>query len=135
MVALARFVAGRSVPCRRADYNQGQAPPAKRGRPLQCRRYGRRQFNSAVKQNLQEKMPRTLEGLAIFSAPAVFVVLWASGFIGAKLGLAYAEPMTFLSLRMIAVVLLLAIVIALTRPKWPDRAGLFHSAITGALVH
>lgn len=80
-------------------------------------------------------MPRTLEDIAIFSAPAVFVVLWASGFIGAKFGLAYAEPMTFLSLRMIAVVLLLAIVIALTRPKWPDHAGILHSAITGALVH
>jgi drug/metabolite transporter (DMT)-like permease len=75
------------------------------------------------------------EDFAIFSAPAVFVVLWASGFIGAKLGLAYAEPMTFLSLRMIAVVLLLAVVIAVTRPKWPDRAGIFHSAVTGTLVH
>ena len=83
----------------------------------------------------KSKMPRTFEDFAIFSAPAVFVVLWASGFIGAKFGLAYAEPMTFLSLRMIAVVLLLAIVIVLTRPKWPDRAGIFHSAITGTLVH
>ena len=80
-------------------------------------------------------MPRTLEDFAIFSAPAVFVVLWASGFIGAKFGLAYAGPMTFLSLRMIAVMLLLAVVIVLTRPKWPDRAGLFHSAVTGTLVH
>jgi drug/metabolite transporter (DMT)-like permease len=80
-------------------------------------------------------MPRTLEDLAIFAAPGVFVVLWASGFIGAKLGLPYAEPMTFLSLRMIAVVVLLAVVILLTRPKWPDRAGIFHSAVTGTLVH
>ncbi len=80
-------------------------------------------------------MPRRFEDLAIFSAPAVFVVLWASGFIGAKFGLAYAEPMTFLSLRMIAVVLLLAIVIVVTRPKWPGRASIFHSAVTGALVH
>ena len=80
-------------------------------------------------------MPRTFEDLAVFSAPAVFVVLWASGFIGAKFGLAYAEAMTFLSLRMIAVVLLLAVVIVLTRPKWPDRAGLFHSAVTGSLMH
>jgi drug/metabolite transporter (DMT)-like permease len=86
-------------------------------------------------ENHKVKMPRTFEDLAVFSAPAVFVVLWASGFIGAKFGLAYAEPMTFLSLRMIAVVLLLAVVIALTRPKWPDRAGLFHSAVTGVLVH
>jgi drug/metabolite transporter (DMT)-like permease len=82
-----------------------------------------------------KETPRTLADFAVFAAPAVFVVLWASGFIGAKLGLAYAEPMTFLSLRMIAAVVLLAVVIALTRPKWPDRAGIAHSAVTGALVH
>jgi len=80
-------------------------------------------------------MPRSLEDLAIFAAPGVFVALWASGFIGAKFGLPYAEPMTFLSLRMAAAVALLAIVIALTRPKWPNRAGVFHSAIAGSLVH
>jgi drug/metabolite transporter (DMT)-like permease len=80
-------------------------------------------------------MPRKLEEFAVFAAPAVFVVLWASGFIGAKFGLPYAEPMTFLSLRMIAVVVLLAVVILLTRPKWPDRIGMMHSAVTGILVH
>ncbi len=80
-------------------------------------------------------MPRSLEDFAVFSAPAVFVVLWASGFVGAKFGLPYAEPMTFLSLRMIAAVALLVVVILLTRPKWPDRTGLFHSVMTGTLVH
>ena len=80
-------------------------------------------------------MPRTLEDLAVFSAPAVFVLLWASGFIGAKLGLGYAEPLTFLALRMITVVGLLAIVIAATRPKWPHANGLMHSAATGLMVH
>jgi drug/metabolite transporter (DMT)-like permease len=80
-------------------------------------------------------MPRTLEDLAIFSAPAVFVLLWASGFIGAKLGLGYAEPLTFLALRMITVVVLLAIVIAATRPKWPHANGVMHSAATGLMVH
>jgi drug/metabolite transporter (DMT)-like permease len=83
----------------------------------------------------KKETPRTLGDLAVFAAPAVFVVLWASGFIGAKLGLGYAEPMTFLTLRMIAAVLLLGIVIALTRPQWPDRSGLVHSAVTGSLVH
>jgi len=80
-------------------------------------------------------MPRTLEDIAVFTAPGVFVVFWASGFVGAKLGLAYAEPMTFLALRMIAVVLLLGIVIALTRPKWPNAGQTLHSAATGLLVH
>ena len=71
----------------------------------------------------------------MFSAPAVFVVLWSSGFIGAKFGLAYAEPLTFLSLRMIVAVLLLGAVIAATRPKWPTSAGVLHSALTGLMVH
>ena len=80
-------------------------------------------------------MPRSLEDFAIFAAPAVFVLLWASGFIGAKLGLGYAEPLTFLALRMITVVVLLALVIAATRPKWPHANGLMHSAATGLMVH
>ena len=28
--------------------------------------------------------------------PAIFVVLWSTGFVGAKYGLPYAEPFTFL---------------------------------------
>ena len=32
-------------------------------------------------------MPRKPEDLAIYAAPALFVVLWASGFVGAKFGL------------------------------------------------
>jgi drug/metabolite transporter (DMT)-like permease len=80
-------------------------------------------------------MPRRLEDFAVFAAPAVFVLLWASGFVGAKLGLGYAEPLTFLALRMITVVALLAIVIAATRPKWPQANGMMHSAATGLMVH
>jgi drug/metabolite transporter (DMT)-like permease len=80
-------------------------------------------------------MPRSIEGFAVFAAPAVFVLLWSSGFVGAKLGLHYAEPLTYLLLRMIGVLLLLAVIIALTRPKWPDAAGTLHSAATGVMVH
>jgi drug/metabolite transporter (DMT)-like permease len=80
-------------------------------------------------------MPRTLEKLLISTAPGLFVVLWASGFIGAKFGLRYAEPLTFLALRMIALVLLLGAIIMISRPKWPDGTGIAHSALTGLLVH
>jgi drug/metabolite transporter (DMT)-like permease len=78
---------------------------------------------------------RSLEDFAVFAAPAIFVVLWASGFIGAKFGLAYAEPLTFLALRMIALVVLLGAVVLFTRPKWPEGAGMMHSALTGLMVH
>jgi drug/metabolite transporter (DMT)-like permease len=81
------------------------------------------------------RTPRSLADAAVFAAPALFVLLWASGFVGAKLGLPYAEPMTFLTVRMTAVVLVLGIVILLTRPAWPSRAGVLHSAVVGLLVH
>jgi drug/metabolite transporter (DMT)-like permease len=82
-----------------------------------------------------EPLPRNLTETAIFVAPAAFVLLWASGFIGAKLGLPYAQPMTFLTVRMSAVVLVLGLVIAMTRPAWPSWTGALHSAVVGLLVH
>jgi len=68
--------------------------------------------------------------------PALFVVLWATGYIGARLGAPYAEPYTFLSYRFsIAFVLMLAFAY-FTRAKWPEtfrQAG--HSFIAGVLIH
>jgi drug/metabolite transporter (DMT)-like permease len=80
-------------------------------------------------------MPRTFGDVAVFAAPAVFLLLWSSGFVFAKLGLQYAEPLTYLAVRMVVVVAILAIVIAVTKPKWPNRAGLAHSAAAGFMVH
>ena len=75
-------------------------------------------------------MPRRLQNLVVFAAPGLFVVLWATGFIGAKFGLPYAEPLTFLALRMGALVVLLGAILGLTRPKWPPARGVAHSAVT-----
>jgi drug/metabolite transporter (DMT)-like permease len=80
-------------------------------------------------------MPRSFSEAAVYAAPAVFVLLWASGFVGAKLGLPYAEPMTFLTIRMMAVVVVLSAVILLTQPIWPSRTQALHSAVTGLFVH
>jgi drug/metabolite transporter (DMT)-like permease len=78
---------------------------------------------------------RSFADAAVFAAPAVFVLLWSSGFVGAKFGLPYAEPMTFLSVRMLAVVALLGLIALATRPSWPTPAGMLHSAVVGLLVH
>lgn len=74
--------------------------------------------------------------LALTLMPGVFVFLWSTGFIGAKFGLPYAEPLTFLSLRFAIVIALLLALIAATRAPWPASwraAG--HMAVAGALVH
>ncbi len=63
------------------------------------------------------------------------MVLWASGFIGAKFGLPYAPPLTFLTVRMAVAVLVFGLIAALTRPPWPNRAGVAHSAAAGLMLH
>ena len=39
--------------------------------------------------------------LFVQAAPLVFVFIWSTGFIGARYGLPYAEPFTYLALRMV----------------------------------
>ena len=69
------------------------------------------------------------------AAPVIFVLLWSTGFIGAKLGLPHAEPFTFLTIRMlITLAILVPVALVFVRPL-PGKAPLLHSAVTGVLVH
>src|SRR5512146_1039535 len=49
-----------------------------------------------------------LTRLAITTAPALFVLLWSTGFIGARYGLPYIEPLNFLAVRMVFAVVIMA---------------------------
>lgn len=66
--------------------------------------------------------------------PALFVVLWSTGFIGAKLGLPYAEPLTFLLLRFALVLAILLPACWLARASWPGPRETVHVAIAGILL-
>jgi drug/metabolite transporter (DMT)-like permease len=67
--------------------------------------------------------------------PALFVVLWSTGFIGARLGLPHAEPLTFLTLRYVAVLALMLPLALVLRASWPaSRAEVLHIAIAGLLL-
>lgn len=68
--------------------------------------------------------------------PLLFVFLWASGFIGAKYGLPYAEPFTFLFVRLCIVSALLVAIITILKQPWPTSPRLWgHITISGLLVH
>jgi drug/metabolite transporter (DMT)-like permease len=68
--------------------------------------------------------------------PAIFVVLWSTGFVGAKYGLPYAEPFTFLLLRFVIVALLLLAAALVMHAPWPaSRSEFGHIAVAGVLVH
>jgi drug/metabolite transporter (DMT)-like permease len=64
--------------------------------------------------------------------PLFFVFLWSTGFIVAKFGLPYAPPLTFLILRCLGVLVLMAPIVVLWRAPWPRSAG--HIAVAGLLL-
>lgn len=69
-------------------------------------------------------------------APGLFVLLWSTGFIGAKLGLPYAEPLSFLLIRFACVIGLLGLLALVLRRPWPHRPTQWlHIAVAGALLH
>ena len=80
--------------------------------------------------------PQPWSPLLLKGVPALFVFLWATGFIGAKYGLPYAEPMTFLAWRMgLAALLLLAFALATRAPWPPNPLAAIHVTVAGLLVH
>ncbi len=68
--------------------------------------------------------------------PLVFVLLWSTGFIGARLGLPHTEPLTFLLIRYIAVIGCMTLVALATRAPWPTTPkAWFHIGVAGLLLH
>src|SRR5256714_4021819 len=80
-------------------------------------------------------MNHEFDTLAAGAVPAIFVVLWSTGFIATKYVVNNADPLTYLATRMGLVVGLMAVIAAIARPKWPARIGIAHSIVAGILVH
>jgi drug/metabolite transporter (DMT)-like permease len=68
-------------------------------------------------------------------APAIFLILWSGGFSIAKLGIRHAEPLTFLALRYVIVLIILTPFAIAMKPKWPRTlTQWFHIAMVGFLI-
>lgn len=71
----------------------------------------------------------------ITAMPMVFVFLWSTGFLGAKFGLPYVEPFTFLLIRFVLVSAILLAASAAFSAPWPQSWGAVgHIAVAGLLV-
>lgn len=78
----------------------------------------------------------TFDRIAIAAAPAVFVLLWSTGFIAAKYGLPYAPPYSFLAWRVVLVTALMTGVAVAMRATWPRTLVEYRDlAIVAVLVH
>jgi drug/metabolite transporter (DMT)-like permease len=66
----------------------------------------------------------------------LFVVLWSTGFVGAKYGLPYAPPFTFLALRLaVAAALLALLAVALRSEPMTSRSQYGRASVVGLLLH
>lgn len=65
-----------------------------------------------------------------------FVAVWGSGYVATKIGLQYAPPFTFLSLRFAFGLACLLPIVIVWKPAWPQsRAELGHLVVAGLLMH
>ena len=72
----------------------------------------------------------------IRAMPAVFVLIWSTGFIVARYGMPNSPPFSFLLVRYALSVLCFLGWIALARVAWPrSRAQWVHLGITGVFMH
>lgn len=68
--------------------------------------------------------------------PAVFVLIWSTGFVVARFGMPHAPPMSFLALRYACSLLAFGVWIVLARASWPrDGMQWLHLSVTGVLMH
>ena len=67
--------------------------------------------------------------------PWVFVLIWATGFVVARLAMPHAPPFKFLAVRFALSVVCYVVWIVLARAAWPMRREQWlHLAVTGALM-
>lgn len=72
----------------------------------------------------------------VTAMPAVFVLIWSTGFVVARFGMPHAPPLTFLGWRFSLSVAAFALWVAVSRAVWPrGRAQWVHLAVTGVLMH
>ncbi len=65
-----------------------------------------------------------------------FVIIWGTGFIATKIGIQYAAPFTFLSLRFLFGIACLLPVLMWQKPSWPRHLRQWlHIVIAGLLMH
>lgn len=68
--------------------------------------------------------------------PLLFVLLWSTGFVGARYGLPYAEPLSFLLVRYGLVIILMLGLALISQAQWPrGKLAYFHLGLSGILLH
>ncbi len=80
--------------------------------------------------------PSSYENAWLRAMPFVFVLIWSTGFVSAKLAMPHAAPFGFLCARYAASIVCFGIWIAWAQPAWPrSKAQWMRLAVAGVLMH
>lgn len=82
-------------------------------------------------------MPRFQTDRAMLAAPFLFVVLWSSSFVTAKIGLRHLSPQLFVAIRLTACAVVLTVLMIVLRRSWRPLGGRkwIHCAVAGSLLN
>ena len=82
-------------------------------------------------------MPRFQTDRAMLAAPLMFVLLWSSSFVTAKIGLRHLSPLLFVAIRLTACAVVLTVLMLALRRSWRPLVGRkwLHCAIAGILLN
>jgi drug/metabolite transporter (DMT)-like permease len=80
--------------------------------------------------------PHPASGAIVRAAPALFAVIWSTGWISAGYAAPYADPLTFLMIRHGLAAATLAVLVVLFGIAWPRRPrAIAHALIAGVLIN
>jgi drug/metabolite transporter (DMT)-like permease len=81
-------------------------------------------------------MNSQLENARLRAMPGIFVLIWSTGFVSAKLAMPHAGPFSFLCARYAATIVCFMMWIHWAKPAWPQgRSQWLHLGISGILMH
>ena len=73
--------------------------------------------------------------LFLRAAPVLFVAIWSTGWVSARYGADYADPLTFLSLRFALAFFAVGGIALVGRAQWPRGRAALHILVSGVLLH
>ena len=78
----------------------------------------------------------SFQRLFLLATPALFVLIWSTGWIAARYAAPFADPLWYLTIRFFLAAVVLALFAVLMRARWPaDATAWLHALVSGILLH
>ena len=81
-----------------------------------------------------QSAPATISTAGARVAIPAFIFVWATGYVVAKLAAKDAEALSFLIVRYLGVMIMMALLAVLAGARWPNKRDALHIAVAGVMI-